>query len=779
MKYLAIPLSTTDWLLAHGNVRDELLQLLASPVRVATLAKGVLASGPLRIAATPDESAVVIWNVDYLSGTDEEAWGFIRATQYMGLMNRDEMQDEVFERCLAVINRRLQGLRLDTALIHRSYPNAAHTCIAGRGKARELSIGYFERPVDVKGARGQTLICVGPHRDREILADWAFKESASLPTLIHKAVGIIQIHRSRPTVETASFASLRGSAGAKKVGVVPSVTGPELKMAIPEEAAYKTLGWTYDDWLKNPGTLSEAQNRILDSDAVAGHPVRILGPAGSGKTLTMQLLALKLLREAEKKNQNLRVLYVAHNSAMVSKVTQKFETLGDQRFLSSGAHQRLSVLTLAQYAIQELQLKEETIIDPDAEQTKNFQLAQVASCMREVLSENADLVKESMLLSLIVKRDDLFAALALLVSWEISNVIKGRGLTDDEQRYVAAEHSYSRLHGGLSQEEREVVFKTFQKYHEQVFEQGKVLDTDDISISLLGRLRTPIWKLKRKEIGFDFVFVDEAQLFNENERKIFPLLTRGLSDHVPVALAMDLAQEPFGQTTAGFAKLGLPAMTDERLPTIYRSTPAIVRLAFFIIQKTTDLFGADFPDFTKDSNSVVIEDKQASPPRFERWSGDAKSISKFVAARVQALRAKNVRQIAVICHADRMWDDIKNNLANDLGPASGELVLLDRRGIPLDDNQPKTVLAKPAYVGGQEFDAVLAVGLEQGLVPPRVVDNEALASALEQAALREMYLSFTRARLRLEIILTRGGAPTAILAEAVNSKLIPPPPKKG
>jgi hypothetical protein len=69
---------------------------------------------------------------------------------------------------------------------------------------------------------------------------------------------------------------------------------------------------------------------------------------------------------------------------------------------------------------------------------------------------------------------------------------------------------------------------------------------------------------------------------------------------------------------------------------------------------------------------------------------------------------------------------------------------------------------------------VLAVGLEQGVVPPRVVGNDPLAAAVEQQALREMYLSFTRARFRLSIVNSAGSSPNAVLKEAERAGLLVP-----
>jgi superfamily I DNA/RNA helicase len=144
-------------------------------------------------------------------------------------------------------------------------------------------------------------------------------------------------------------------------------------------------------------------------------------------------------------------------------------------------------------------------------------------------------------------------------------------------------------------------------------------------------------------------------------------------------------------------------------------------------------------------------------------------VGRFVLKRIRELRKQNIRQIAVICHTDLYWDEVLKELkeAENVDPQ----VLL-QRGDRLSPDQPLVVLTRPAYVGGQEFDAVIAVGLEQGVVPPRIVDNFALAAAVEQQALREMYLSFTRARYRLMVVVSAGAAPSAVIQEAKKGGLI-------
>ena len=82
------------------------------------------------------------------------------------------------------------------------------------------------------------------------------------------------------------------------------------------------------------------------------------------------------------------------------------------------------------------------------------------------------------------------------------------------------------------------------------------------------------------------------------------------------------------------------------------------------------------------------------------------------------------------------------------------------------------MLSRPSYIGGQEFDAVLLVGLEQGIMPPRVVDNPPLSVALEQQVLREVYMAVSRARSRVVVALNKRASPNSIIDEAITANLL-------
>lgn len=767
MRMLAITKETCSWLLAHPSVLGALHDAVVGE-DLNGLTKAEFASGPLRMAGSEDARVLAIWNREYLSGTGVEQWAILTLDEERGLKRETSISRKVFERMVVVANQRLQGLVLDGEFIHRTWPNGSHTCLAGRGQdARQFSIAYFEGGAGFADLSARSIFILGPEHDFDALQaaiDQRLKEFAPAANTANR---LIDPQRRRPILEAPALPDLRMAVK----GGVGSGGSLNVKLASDSSSArsvnpYETLHWDYSRWLQS-GALNDTQRRVVNSDILARHPLRIIGPAGSGKTLLMQLLALKYLEEARNAGRPAKALYVVHNSAMAQMVSDRFHALGADEFLT-GHDQSLSVSTLSEYGRNLIGLSDDSVVDKDAEKTKQFQREAVQEALRISLNEHSKAVEKSSLLSQVKEVPMLFELFSILVMAEISSVIKGRGLTEDGKRYVSADTPLSRLHRILSQEERQIVFDTYQKYHHTVFEQYEMLDSDDIALSLAGRLRTPVWKLKRRAEGFDVVFVDEAQLFNENERRIFPYLTRGQTAHVPIALALDEAQEPFGFASAGLATLGIEDAENEELPINHRSTREIVDLALFVIQRTTDLFGTEFPEFKDLEIDPTSDSSLASSPVVVRCNEEAPSFAKFVLRSVQKLRAKNVRQIAVICHADTYWQELEDELRASQIP----LHVITQRGEKLSPDQPLVVLSRPSYVGGQEFDAVLLVGLEQGVMPPNVPDNPALSAALEQQVLRELYLAVTRARYRLVVLLNKRASANSIIEEATSAHLL-------
>jgi len=768
MQYVALTQETCSWLLTRPDALGALTNILLNG-DLSGLAKADFAAGPLRLSGAEDGRVLAIWNADYLSNTGGESWGIFRLKGSVSVTERPDIGLQVIERFIYVISQRLQSLMIEGDFIHRAWPNGSHTCLAGRGAdARQFSICYYEAAPGFSGLTSRALIGIGPEHNFDDLMKGIEPETLRVVPLVEKCNSLIYRQVRRPALEDGQFSQLRSAVTPvdQDSGFLKSITVTtgtyEDRVANP----YETLHWTYDQWLQG-GLLNPAQRRAISVDVLHSHPVRIIGPAGSGKTLLMQLIALRYLNEYRISGQPLKVAYIVHNAAMAATVLDRFKTIGGEEYLT-GAKQELIVTTLGEYGRRRIELDEKMVIDRDAQKTKEFQFSQVKEALQKVMDTRPSLFEESDLLKQVWHEEELFNAFSVLVMSEISAVIKGRGLSDERDRYINAEVPFSRFHRILTQTERSIVFDCFEHYHAVVFEQYGMLDSDDIALSLAGRLKTPVWDLKRRSEGYDLVLVDEAQLFNENERRVFPLLSRTANKHVPIALALDEAQEPFGWSVAGLGTLGISGVENEKLPSNHRSTKEIISLAFFVIQRTTDLFSSEFPDFTgSDGASVPSDHPLASPPVIVARNED-QTFGKFIVKTVQKLRSKNIRQVAVICHAETYWKDLLDSFTESRLP----LHVITQRGEKVAPDQPLVVLSRPSFVGGQEFDAVVLVGLEQGIMPPRVVNNPPLAAALEQQVLREIYLSVSRARFRVVVATNSGGTPNTAIAAARDAGMI-------
>ena len=734
------------------------------------LSKTVLSVGTFRAAASSDGRLLAIWNRDYLSNRGDESWGVIRLQGPYSLLST--YLQEVFERELQIIHQRSEGLLLDSRWIHHARGEGIHTCIAGRGEdAREYRVIYGDRDLSIGNGVSRAVVCVGPDRESDAFVTAARHDFALLPQLARVANSLLSSSTLRPIAAASYFGQLQQRfvpvSAEPQIVVAPALPVPTLDAEQQADLSFETEDWKYDRWTALDSPLTVTQRRILESDIADRQPLRIAGAAGSGKTLLMMLLAIRMLRRAQEAQLPLRVLYVVHNAAMQAKVWLRFITLGAAPFLEEGASHVLEVRTLFEYSRVVLEVGETAVFDRDAQESKAFQTHIVSECLRQVLSQHSAAVTNSNLLSEVAKNEELFPVFVGLICDEIGLAIKGHDLVNDRKTYVGSERRLSRLHGILDRDERNIVFEVFEAYRRQTFETFEMFDTDDLAVSLLARLSTPLWAMQRRKLGYDYVFVDETQLFNENERRLFPLLIRGNTNHVPVVLALDEAQQTRGAASAGLGLLGFDQLSDEALETVHRSTQSILRLAFFVIQRTTDLFGPDFPDFTGTTQPVVPDSHRlAQKPRLVRAGQEG--VGTESVRQIHALRRDNLRQIGIVCHAERYWQEISSALSR----AGVAFIHLNQRGERLDTTSPLVAVARPETVGGQEFDAVLAIGLEQGVVPPRVSSNQALSIALEQQALREMYVSFTRARYRLVLVNSHRSAPTAIIAEAAKAGLI-------
>lgn len=770
--YLALTQGMAEWLLPKIGVIEKLQRVIVAVADDPSLLAGsVFIEGPFRLSCNEEGTLMCLWHADYLSGTGDESLGLIKVNGDHSLTSYPNITREALERSIYLTSQRLQGLLIEGAFMHRKHDDNIHTLLAGRGtEARQLSLGYFDIIKGSEESATRTLLSIGPGDSFRSLVNCIQQELKELENLNKNANILINENKLGKVISFPQIVDLENTVKTyfDETGIQNDFLNAQViagEKSVASDDVYKTLNYTYDEWLKADSPLTEAQRRVLSSEALDRYPLRILGPGGSGKTLLMQLLSMSKLFSAEALGLDCKIMYIAHSEAMKSKVLQRFELLAGEKF--SLVEKNITVTTLSEYCRKKLGLEVDSILDPDATDAKLYQLQQIQEALKEEKRAHEPKVAKSTLLSSVYGNSDLQEVFAKLVLAEISIAIKGHGYEQEKRRYVESEKSLSRFHGILSKEEREFVFSIFEWYHSEVFEKYGCLDPDDIALSLYGSIKTPVWRLRRKKEGFDYIFVDEAQLFNENERRLFSLLSNDTKSHIPIALALDEAQSFYGQSNAGLATLGIKDISNQSLDSIRRSTLEIAKLAFFVIQRSTNLFSSDFPDFTCiESFNSPSKDKRFGKPSIEKESQDSPSFGKFILRRVREMRAENIRQIAIICHIESYWSMIELELSR----ADLPFQILRERGEKIKSDQPAIVLCRPAQVGGQEFDAVIIVGLEKGALT--VKENPALESAIEQQMIRETYLSITRARYKVIFALSKLSVENELIYDAVSAGLI-------
>src|SRR6476660_985993 len=203
--------------------------------------------------------------------------------------------------------------------------------------------------------------------------------------------------------------------------------------------------------------------------------------------------------------------------------------------------QTLKLATLQQLCGELLnrEISESEFLDRDALESKQYQVLLVSEALSAAMKEDYPTHKKFLSSGF----DEFLTAtedwvLAEMFQHEISVVIKGRA---DEQ--LDSYRKLPALKYGLparTTSDRGFVWRVFQNYQAQLQTSGQ-FDTDDIILTTIGQLDTPLWRRRRDREGYDGIFVDETHLFNINELSLFHHLTRS-NTQSPIAYSVDRSQ---------------------------------------------------------------------------------------------------------------------------------------------------------------------------------------------------------------------------------------------
>lgn len=516
------------------------------------------------------------------------------------------------------------------------------------------------------------------------------------------------------------------------------------KAGLVEEVDLKSIGSAsivqskaYEQWLS---LLNKEQIQVLDRDM--DQSVRIIGPAGSGKTLALCMRALRIARDEQIISGARKILIVTHTWAMAERID------GILLALNCGDIPGPIIVSplldvLKDYGAQIGQQVTRVIGDD----SKSGRIATI-EIIQEVLPESntalaqsltsgvSDWIKEAVTSPMDGHQR---GELVLNLYEEFTGVLAAGGVSMDDQKSLQNYLSDTRedwMPPFVLMADRRFVLEIYRKFLRVLADRGAIT-TDQFVLDSIRILETFAWRMRRESEGFDYIFVDELQLFDSQERLAIELLGRtgghGLSAHgVPFTTAEDPSQGIYSVLNA--RKSAIEVDQSVYLECVHRFRGKIFDFIRFLYQK--------FP-----LNTIPLRVDQQhvddlSVPTVYRVMSDDKAIDSAIAL-VQKLSRDISSQDHRICIA---------TLGNTEDVLYEKMELLRLPVIKLhsfDDveqlayRKKSIVIAPWQFIGGTQFSHVIVVSA--GIKSP----NNTFERLRELTAI---YLACSRAMISLNMV---------------------------
>lgn len=543
----------------------------------------------------------------------------------------------------------------------------------------------------------------------------------------------------------------------------------------------RSIHTPYSDWLPQ---LTTHQRVFVE--APVGKPHRLHGPAGTGKTLSLLLRTIRILQEADKELKNFNALLVTHSEATKRSIKDILQVMDPNDFQGRDRNKdkvSLSLETLASLCASTLSqsISETEFVDRDAQDSKILQKMYIEEAVKRARSKDfpsfRPFVSDDFRKFMEETSDE---DLSPLFQHEISVLIKGRA-GDSYEKYKEC----PRLKYGLpiyNEDDKGFTFQVFRYYQEQL-ETASQFDTDDVVISAVGQLDTPIWRRRRVREGYDFIAIDETHLFNMNELHVFHHFTREVTS-LPISFTVDQAQSvgdcgwnDIDSVSKLFDSEVSDAEETTAVSTVFRSSPQIRDFCQSVLASGVTLFTQHFDNTLRLSTSAFTneEERRSQPVNYVDFVSDA-TLIKGAFDRAEALRSitKSSRsQVLITTMDDKLLDSLNRYVSEHNKPIS----YLERRGDFIKQEQAEKsghmVLGHADFVGGLEFDVVIIIGVDKGRVPHEgETVNSNSKSFSSYAAYNRLYVAASRARFALEILGVQSRGPSELLTLAMENGLI-------
>lgn len=562
--------------------------------------------------------------------------------------------------------------------------------------------------------------------------------------------------------------------------VIPENNDLKRSVMLDGRLPTRVRGLSTDEWYSTK--LTERQQQFVDHSLNGS--VRLVGAAGTGKTIALVVKCLRGLKEDVKADKQRRFLFLTHASesaiTIENLVLSMEPELGIE--LLGSENPRLVVSTL--YALANRQMRYDldalTPVSLDGHEGRSFQ----ADVLNDVIQEYqyGDWITYRAACSppfvayMEAEQDSMERRFFL---WEMLNefacVLDAEGIrggTARRDQYLT-ERRKGWMMALSTKEEREVVLALYDRFRSSLREM-KAIGGDQMVTDFLNHLDSFRWEATRQNDGYDAVFVDELHLFNRQERMVFRHLLRSADAAPSVFMAYDAKQSPrdtflklpsFEVKQLDFwrdAKLG--KIEKIELVDVFRYTPQIAR-ALALIDESFP--GQDLDEDWPLYSGVSRLDDGPLPTFIELKSTVATYTLVFQRAHALQRELGRDGRVAVLCASNELFTRYL-----EFSELRGHFVAITSREEASDvaQSSKKFIFSMPEYVAGQQFDTVMLIDVNRDEVP----EGSYATAALRKFA-AQIYLGASRAERQLEFYASHEhGGLSQIVSRAVLEKAVLP-----
>lgn len=573
----------------------------------------------------------------------------------------------------------------------------------------------------------------------------------------------------------AHWADVVGRAKAK-FAAIPVPIAPVLSDVIDlGDISYAavTQHRSYSTWLEH---LSAAQADFVSDDSRSS--IKVRGPAGTGKTLALEMKLLRELYASRDTGRPVRILFATHSWSVAVQVDEALREL-DERGDLTGVD-IMPLLAIAQTTLpQERAISGLRLLGEDSLSGKQEQLKHIDEVLEELRSSDWLVFRSKASAQFRARVESEVTAERQALVWdlmsEFSSVLSANGILpgiNAERRYFSIARSPWMMPLDPNSSDRAFVLHIYDRYV-TLLKKNSEMSSDQLINDFWNYLETFAWNIRREKDGYDIIFADELHLFSQQERLTLNLLTRSPDQYPRMYMALDPRQSP-SEVYVGFGSAGRSSDNGEAdlelgkyqsvdLKKIYRFTPQILELLRHVnrLYPAVESLGDDW----KLDLDVVESGALAGPkPALVRHSTIAEEAASVAEEAKSALGAADGR-VAVVTLDPLLIPRFEAALSEAGVPF---IVIASRNDVDkLRYRKRGIILSSAEYVAGLQFNTVLCCGFVDSTT------GVAHSGHQRRRLLSLLYLAVSRAEFKVIIHVNdqTGGVPD-VLGAAFGPDLI-------